>query len=523
MIKTITYADFQTDEATDTRKAIDYYEGNQLDYVQDMLDGKGNGYGKYEDWRNRGLIPYVRNITKSIVDKSGLLFNKPPVLGIIPPGSKKMITDETFVTIMNEADYLEFFHNVDVYTRLVKSTVVLQQKYIPSERNTVSGEYRFDPVQGDALLLILLHRGNSAVKMDITNTKVVELGYLIDVQNNPADTDEDDAGDVWYYRYINGEVIQDYRVKGDKEEPFGPATPNLDGIVAASMFYDINKPRNGAWVDSPEDIVSMQEAYNLYLTHVRFAAKWQMEKTLFTDSPIVDSQQLSQNIQGIAAPVGKTPPGTMYGQNQTKKTLGGLGRIVSLMPGQNDKPPFVKFDGPNTDLNIIDEMIRNQVRDVAFDWDVNINLGNEVRASSGFQLIVEDLHNLQLREKRAQAFRAGLRRFYNITKRLYTELTEGTLWADFAPPSIPINTLEQEQLWQMRLDGNRSSLKDYFMETQEMKDQEAEDKIAEIIAEKNMLAKELPDTTPDKLTPAGDAKVATLTKQGNSSPSSTTG
>jgi hypothetical protein len=524
MQKSITYKEFQTDDATAASKLIDYYEGDQERYVTQMLNGQMNGFGKREDWQERGYVPRSRNIIKSIIDKSGLLFNKPPVLSIIPLGQTRTITDQTFDRIMHDSDYLEFFQNVDVYTRLMKSTIVLQQKYIPTEVATVNGQYMFDATRGDALLLILLHRGNSVVRMDITNTKIIELAYLIPNTNDGDADSQEDQGDVWYYRVITPNSTADYMVKDDKEFLVsGSEQPNQDGFVPANFFYDINKPRAGAWVDSPEDIISFQEIYNLHLTDTEFAAAWQKQKTLFTDSAIIDTTQVG-TMEGMYAGQGHTDGGTVYAPNQTKKSLGGLGRIVSLQPGQGDKAPFIKFDGPDTNLAELDTMMRALVKDIAFDWDVTINSGAEVRASSGFQIVVEEMNNLNLREKRGQSFRAGFRRFYNLTQKLYPELTVGTLWADFAAPSIPVNTMEQEQMWQMRLDGNRSSLVDYFMETQEMTEQEANDKIQAIIEEKKMLAKELPQPIPQNTTPASNVPTpADTANRGNTSPSSTTG
>jgi hypothetical protein len=517
MKKSITFNDFLTPEASAAAKLVDFYEGRQLQYVKEALDGKC-GYGRRENWQERGYVPRVRNIVKSIVDKSGLLFNKPPKLSIIPVGETRTVTDMTFDRIMHECDYLEFFQNVDVYTRLLKSTIVLQQKYIPQERSTVNGQYQFDPTKGDALMLIPLHRGNSVAKMDITGRHIVELAYLID----DDDAEEDREEGEFTYRIITPTEIADFHVEDEKETMIsGSLVANADGFVPANFFYDINKPRIKSWVDCPEDIMSFQELYNLHLTETEFAVAHQKQKTLFVDSPIIDTDKSSNTNQmaGLVAPQGHTPGGTMYAPAASKKTLGGLGRIVTLQSGDNGKDPYAKFDGPTTDLAALDDMIRALIKDLAYDWGVKINVDKEARASSGFQIVAESIDNLNLREQRAQSFRAGLRRFYNLTQKLYPELTEGTLWADFAQPSIPINTLEQEQMFQMRIDGNRATLVDYFTQTQEMTEQEAQDKIEEIITEKKKLAAELPQVAPAVNTPTPTQTAA----RGPTSPTGTTG
>src|ERR1700677_555959 len=75
--------DFNSHKAKTMNQLIDYYEGCQLKHVQAMLDGKAHGsFGARKNWRERGMVPRNRNITKSIVDKSGLLMNAPPKLTV---------------------------------------------------------------------------------------------------------------------------------------------------------------------------------------------------------------------------------------------------------------------------------------------------------------------------------------------------------------------------------------------------------------------------------------------------------
>jgi hypothetical protein len=244
MSQVLNHKDLRSTDADAAQKLLDFYEDNQLNYViADM-----NRYR--DDWGTRKFIPRTRNITKSIVDKSGLLFNAPPTLEIVTTSTTQSapIIDPTFNELMERSDWTEFFQNVDVYTRLLKTVVILQQKYIATTSSTQDGKYVPNFLQGDALLLTLLTRANCAIKMDVTGTVINELAFLTsDVVN----------GNEFTYRDITPELINDWEVKDD-EEKLIESKPNPDGFVPANVVYDTLKPRKGNWSNIPEDIISLQ-------------------------------------------------------------------------------------------------------------------------------------------------------------------------------------------------------------------------------------------------------------------------
>src|SRR5690348_15166996 len=124
MTQVLTHKHLRTQEAQDCQKLLDLYEGNQLQYVIKDLE-------KYrDDWKARKFIPRTRNITKAIIDKSGLLFNQPPALEVVMAPGTAPVVDATFQELMERSDWTEFFQNVDVYARLCKSVIILQQKYV---------------------------------------------------------------------------------------------------------------------------------------------------------------------------------------------------------------------------------------------------------------------------------------------------------------------------------------------------------------------------------------------------------
>lgn len=535
----ITFSDFHSKEAKKIQRLVDYYEGRQMHHLIHIMNGKGeHGVGKRAEWKTRGIVPRVRNVTQTIVNRSGLLYNRPPKLAIQLPGQDDPVTDDDFMTIMESADWLENFQNIDVYTRLCKSTIVLLQKYIPKSTTTVNGQYRFDNSNGDALLITLLHQGNSVALMNPQRTQITALAYLTSCNVVEGYDDSNDSDDAWYYRLITPEAIVDFKVdyvenKGGGTLATAPAQemtetviaqqPNPEGIVPACFFYDVNKPRSGVWVDPPEDLLSLQEVVNLHITDLEFAIAWQKQKTMVITGDLDVNKNNGPSVIPAAQP-GYTAGGegwkdiALYAQQNTDPlAVGGLGSVVKVGVDDRGNPGKVEFVGPTTDLGQLDTIIRNYIEGVANDWDVNIDYGGQGAAQSGFQLIVEETNNLNLREKRSQSAIAGLRRFYEIMKQLYPQLTDGQLTAEFAPPSLPVNIEEQEQIWVQRIADNRASRVDYFMEVKGMTQAQAEAKVEEILTYNTAAIKELaaanptpvPVPPPPGTTEAGQQNAAT--------------
>jgi hypothetical protein len=495
MIKTITWEDFNGDDAVQANRLEDYYLGKQNQYVEAML-GK-----QRDDWKARGFIVESRNIVGMIITNSGPLMNKPPVLSIVPYGANKGIPDAKFNQIMEGANWLPVFQNVDAYTRLFGSVIVVQQKYVPEGRMTVDGAYQFDASKGDALKIDFLHVGNSVVKMDKLNRNIAELAFLTTDYSNCA---------PWSYRYINSDVIEDYTVDGDKET-LDASVENTEGIVPASPFYDTRTPARGIWNNIPEDLLNIQDKVNLFNVDMTRSIAYQQQKTFFTDSDIVDSGARNAGkptmghpgIDGASSSSGTQGQGFKQASQswtkltESKKSIGGLGSMVRLRKDSTDgSSPMVKFDGPTTDVMALYNVVALQVRDVAADWCVTVKASDSQKANSGFQVIVEENDNMQLREKRAQSFQAGFKRFYGITQVLYPELQEGMLTVEFAAPALPVDPVAEQTVWAYMIANNFATPVDFFMKAQSMTKEDAMTKLHEVIAINKLIATELGPTKP---------------------------
>lgn len=496
--KTVTFEDFYSDEGTKANRLIDLYEGRQIRYIKAALDGNTEGgYGRRANWLARGYVPHVRNIVKPIVEKSAMLFHNPPQYEILPDGNPEGIPviDASFNQILMESDWTEFSRNLDIYTRLLKSVIVLQQKHIEDaeHRMTIDGMYIFDRDQGDAMVPILLHRGNSVAKTNVARTKIMELAYL---------TDGKYGDDEWEYQVITPDFIQDIVVKGGKEHP-AQVKSNPDGIVPANFFYDAGKPRTGVWGRVPEDLPSYQFMYNVHLTDLAFAlAVGKAQNLVVTNASFAKATNMTPNA-AIATRVAETMD---EGENRyihrsmdDDNVLGGIGAVINLVPGRNSTlTPTADYKGPDAALVEHDAVMRQLIDDLASDWSVKMTVAGG-SGESGFKVVVDHIDNLQLREQRAQSFQSAFRRFYKITCALYPELTAGSLQIIFAPPSLPVNQMEQQTLWDKKIKSGFKSVIDYFKEEEGLDASEAIRRAQEVKDENTLYVPEPvvpPGTTP---------------------------
>lgn len=475
----ITKEDFQTPEAAKAVRLVDYVEGKQLNYLIRALDGKNDGgIGRRYNWRKRGFMPTVRNITTPIVEKSaGNLFIKPLRYNILPETAvtAEPVVDARLMEIFNASDFQEHLQNINIYSRLLRSICILFQKYIPQPRLSTNGQYSFDASSGDALLPTILHQGNSVVRLNPQRTQVVELAYL--THGCPTDP-------KWEYRYINSEYIIDYVVENDVEIAGAPI-PNPEGIVPAVMHYDTKKPATGVWAPLPDDIRTTQEAYNVHFTDLNFAIAQNVGKPLYTNTKFKKPGE--SDVQ--ATVVGKIGENTLprIDDPNNNDGFGGIGSIIQI-DAKKDIPAFVEHRGPDVDLQAQHAVLESMIHSLATDWSVNLKVAGNGAANSGFQLVVEEMDNLNLQQQRMLSFKGTFRRMYDILQMLYPELTSGIMEVEFNPVALPVNQKEQEEVWKMKIDNGRASVVDYLMTTEGLSRQEAIARKLQIDADQALFA-----------------------------------
>lgn len=433
------------------QKALDYYDGKSKQYLSAYLNtNRKNAVGK-------GMNARTRNLTKMIVDKSGLLFNgKAPTINVykgevIDDGSSVIVQ-----TVLESADWVEFFTNMDVVLRQLKTVYVMVMV------NPETKQFIFE----------ILDQHNAAVSVDIYK----RLQVLVYCTGK--------VGDKMSYRVWN--QIEYFTIlvdaAGNEEVQQGTTFPNPYKMVPASPFHDTNTPREGAWNDMPVDLIDLNDIYNLHISDSEFSAMWAKMPTLFTNAKIQGglTNSMEHSMPDQQNPLGRWVP------SQSPGFVGGPGTVVAVE--SYDQTTLLEYKAPEPNLEPLDLMVNRWVYDFAGDWSVVMAAEGTGNADSGFKLVVRELPNLELRKKRQRMMEAGFKRLYHVLVAVGSTVgitlpLEAEMFVKFGAPDLPIDETASEDTWSKKIFEKRASRSDYFQEVKGMSPEEAAAKIAEIDAE----------------------------------------
>ncbi|MDM0042137.1 hypothetical protein QTI05_24075 [Variovorax sp. J22R193] len=445
-----------TDRAVDAQKSLNYLDGQQEKEMKKVLSDPARGRAK---WVEKGLSPRFRNVTKMIVEKSGLLFkDAPPVLEIFNKNAtapNKQLS-EILAEYLSQVEFGEFCHNFDEVLRLLKTAIIFVQ-WDPEDKN-----WCFD----------ILHRGNCEVVVNSLNRKVE--GMIHSTGNN--------SYCIWLpdrciNLIANGELS--VSVLSEEDNPFG--------VVPIAAFYDTNLPRTGFWVEQDKSLVNLNEMLNLHITDSEYSIMWSKMSTLFTNGHPTGAGTASESIE--VREVANSPcPRIVPASAQTPSYLAGPGSAIVLHT-EGGEQLYAEYKNPNIELKPLNEVMDSWIKGYAGDWCVRIEVSGQGRAQSGFQLVVEETDNLDLRKQRQRMMESGFKRLYRVLASVFNTSTGSTvfptdaqLFAVFDDPVLPIDIQEQEVVWDMRIAGKRGTQVDYFMTLYGMSREEATKKFEEVIA-----------------------------------------
>jgi len=465
-------AEMNTVESQKANKALNFYDGLQKEELVKFLDEHRKA------WRQDNVVPRTRNLTKMVVEKSGqIIHDTPPIYEVFDRSEDDNASEEAterLIELLNKADSIETWINLDEVVRLLKTALVLVQW------NEEAECMEYD----------ILHRGNSVVKWNPINKAPTLCLYRL------WSNEEKDA----YRLYLNDAVVDfvhnpviqgtgTVKIINDEENPYG--------IVPVAQFYDTQAPRTGFWNVVPHDIIDMNEMYNLSITESEYAMSWMKKPTLFTNAQLADSHLEETSSYGrdveVTTQLGVTSkfPHQRI-DSQTDRVKFGPSTAIQLDSTGVDSP-FAEFKSPVVDLGPLTEVVDAWVMSYASDWSVRIDVAGTGRATSGFQLVVEELPNLELRRQRQKMFAVGLTRLFGVIKVVANThgesnfSDESKLFVSFGEPNLPVDSKVQEDLWSTKIDAGRASLVDYFVEEKGMSPEEAVEKIAEIQEIKQVL------------------------------------
>lgn len=441
------------------KKALNYFDGMQKDEVIALLNN--TDYGR-KNWKKEGMIPRFRNVTKAIVEKSGMLFRDgTPEFMIKQPNSDDFdqALSELFEQEVGKIKWQEFLINFDQVVRLLKTGLVLVQYDLSKQK----------------LVLDILHRGNTGVVVDPSDRSIAGLIYLV----------SDDEETACYRIFTPDTIIDLQQLEKDKHKITVTGTqPNPTCIVPVATFYDTNSPRTGYWVEAPNDLVDFNELLNLHLTDSEYSMSWMKRPSLYTNMEMVEPDgQVGMEI------------GTMYGDKlprlvpTTGSVMSGPGKVIMMSSNAVDGQVVLDYKGPMAvPIKEIDDVVTSWIQGYASDWSVKIITTQDARASSGFQLIVEQMDNLELRKSRQRMFEDGFKDFYEIFKivvnngtgkDLFPEVT--SLEVEFPTPNLPVDDVKQEMMWSQKITEGRASPIDYYIATEGMTEEEACRKHLEVL------------------------------------------
>ncbi len=443
-----------TKEAKNANKALKYFDGLQEEEMEKLLSCPYKGR---KDWQKRGVIPRWRNLTQMIVEKSGKLFkDQPPSLSVYNGTDANELLSEQISEEFDKAGWLEVFNNHDSVVRLLKTGIILTQ---------------FD-TESQSLVFETLHRGNCALISDTLQKKILGLIYKTS-----------EFGKVETYRIITlDEYIDLIEVEenGSSRVSIANRIPNPYKIVPITLFHDTRLPRTGNWNVPGMDLVSINELYNLHLTDSEQAISWsKFPKLIMIDCDVSGSENETEYVM---------VPGEIMPRlvNKSSEVVAGPSKAIALQSNGTGNAS-IEYKTPEVNIEPLDNVVQNWINQFSYDWSVRLNVAGQGSANSGFQLIVEELPNTELRQQRAKMMAYGFAKLYDVVRIVlntqYNRIVfpyDTTLFIEFDNPSLPVDDKQEEEVWDLRIAGNRATVVDYLIIKQGYTKEEAQQKYEEI-------------------------------------------
>lgn len=439
-------------ERDKAQKFWDYYDGRSEKYLQSFMETRR------AEAVQSGATPLTRNLTKMVIDKSGMLFaGRAPTVRVYDKATGELNEEASIraLSALEDAGWIEYFNNFDAVVRMNKTALT----YVQIQRDEETQEKRF--------ILTALSQANAAAHW-APNKKIDTLVYF---QGVNADREA-------VYSLVRPNSISDLIVSGEGEEDVRNEVPNPYGIVPAAVFHDTNIPMRGNWNPIPQDLVQFNFAYNKHITDSEYSSQWSKFETMYTNVALPEEGGYSGLANGFKSKIAAR--NTITSQ---AGLIGGPSKVVQIAAPDGESP-FMEYKAPKPELAPMDEMFERWFRGFAQDWSVNVD--NDANgyggATSGFQLMVREIPNIELRKKRQRMMEQGFKRLYEIMLKMseYSDmgLIQGTeLMIEFAAPEMPVDEKAAEDIWDRKIKAKRATVIEYFMVQLGLDREQAEAKV----------------------------------------------
>lgn len=419
----------KNEEASKAIRARNLYTGRQQTECEKFLDHPSYGI---RDWREKRYTPMTRNITQEIIDKSGLIFKDGlPALAITRNGDVDVSATAKFFDYIDLYQFTEKLQALDKLVRLLSSASML---------------IGFDTEMGK-ITIDLIHAGNSYIYYD-ARLQPETLVRLVDDDLYEIIT-KDFVYKVSKENHTNVVVLVDQQV-------------NTLGIIPVAVFHDKSSPIYGAVHPVDPMLSNFNLILNKLLTLLNVGMEFEINSALYTNVELPEHIRIT--------------PGT----------------IIKFDQQNPDDKIFLEYVKPNTDLKTLNDIIVSWSRMIAGAYCVKIEDEQASSITSGFQLIVREAANLDLRRERQRPFEAGFTRMWDVIQRIAAligwDTTDLELTIDFPAPSLPIDEEVQEKVWTERIKEGRATRRDYLINVAKLTPDEADAKILEIKAEQALFS-----------------------------------
>ena len=162
----------------------------------------------------------------------------------------------------------------------------------------------------------------------------------------------------------------------------------------------------------------------------------------------------------------------------------GPGSVVAFEMDTVDQQIYAEYKNPKIDVDSVFNYINQSVYQMAAQYQVRVEADSS-NITSGFQLVVKESGNLDLKRERQRPFEKSFVEMFEVMNKIIL-VVKGFDFADlvlnttFPTPALPINELEQEQIWTIKINEGRATIRDYLIEYKRMTPEEADKKMIEL-------------------------------------------
>lgn len=435
-----------TERKNECVKRLDYYKGDQLDHLDNVLREQFKHPEKLK------LQKQFSNITRRIINEVSVVYKRAPQRRLMVKGKPvEGEPTERFQKLYENACADVVLKKVNRYTNLLQ-TVGVQVCW------------RNDRVELDILTPDILNVVQNPQDPTAASAVIIEQAFadtvMLDSPGNPY-------GATKLFIAWTPEQHQVFDQSGVQREDLANADGRNPYGIMPFVWFRAERPDGFFWNEGGADLIVAQEAVNVKLTYLNQLIKMQsFSIAVFTGNP----------------PEGVTVDPTNY--------------VVLPLPDAADKgQPDFKFVTPDPKIKEVLEALAEDVRRIADDWGLSMsNFTLSGSPSSGLSLKLQNVRLIERREDDLPLYNDYEKQLFNVMRRVHNthcapkdKLPEDAeISVNFAELEFPEDPAAEDARWVTRINQNVVSRADWLRSIDpDIKSEEEAEKRLEEIAEFN--------------------------------------